>query len=317
MAYECTDKVGLIPNHGHRGKLHRRLLSARTARTAGAGVIETLPAGRVSVVKVLVIGGSGLLGRALQRRARPSDQLVVTHHGNPVEGSRGFDIRTAFEVPAEDFDAVVCALPLARILIETKNQRDRLTRQLCDSLRHTRPVLLSTDAVFSGREGCYDEQAVPDPITDYGRAQAALDETFLQACPNGLVVRTSFLFGGRAPDFDKRLGPLRAGKTASAEQQWPGNIFRSPTEVDFCAEAIWRCVERRQVGVMNICGERMSIHAFFAAALSACGRFVVPPPTVEKRPDVAVDTSLDPALMETALGIDRTTGWAWFRAAST
>lgn len=266
------------------------------------------------MVRALVIGGSGLLGRALQRRARPADALRVTHHAHPMAGSQAFDIRGAFSVPAQDVDVVICTLPLAKILLETGAARTRLMGQLCDSLRGVRSVLLSTDAVFGGRAGGYREDAPTDPITDYGRSQAALDAAYLDACPEGLVVRTSFLFGGRAPDFDKRLGPLLTGKVASAAQKWPDNIFRSPTEVDFCAEAIWRCIERGRTGVINICGERMSIYGFFSAALAARGAFALPAPVRETRPDVAVDTSLDPGLMETALGVDRATGWAWFRA---
>ncbi|HEX6120643.1 MAG TPA: sugar nucleotide-binding protein [Dongiaceae bacterium] len=268
------------------------------------------------MVKALILGGSGLLGRALQRRARPADVLHCTHHSNRIEGSQAFDIRAGFAVPAQDFDVVVCALPLARVLLETAADRQRLARQVCASLRGARPILLSTDAVFSGRAGSYREDSRTDPVTEYGGAQAALDDIFLSTCPRGLVVRTSFLFGGRAPHFDKRLGPLWMGKASSAAQRWAGNIFRSPTEVDFCAEAIWRCAENNRTGVINICGERMSIHAFFATALSARGDFALPPPSVETRTDVAVDTSLDPGLMESALGIDRTTGWAWFRATS-
>lgn len=286
-------------------------------QAALAWAIETAPAAGLSMVgSALVIGGSGLLGRALQRRARPADSLRVTHHRHQLEASHGFDIRASFQVPAEDHDVVICSLPLAKILIETGDERARLEQTLCKSLRHVRSVLLSTDAVFSGREGNYREDAAPDPVTEYGRGQAALDARFLDVCPRGLVVRTSFLFGGRAPHFDKRLGPLLTGGVPSAEQRWPGNIFRSPTEVDFCAEAIWRCIEAGKTGVINICGERMSIHGFFAAALPARGDFALPPPVVETRADVAVDTSLDPGLMESELGIDRTTGWAWFRATS-
>jgi dTDP-4-dehydrorhamnose reductase len=268
------------------------------------------------MVRALIVGGSGLLGRALRRRARPGDAVHPTHHRNSVQGSQAFDIRTAFAVPAEDFEVVVCSFPLAKILMEAGEEQAKRARQVCASLRHARPVLLSTDAVFSGRDGNYREDAGTDAITAYGRAQAALDDIFLELCPRGLLVRTSFLFGGRAPHFDKRLGPLLARQVESAVQRWPANIFRSPTEVDFCAEALWRCIEMRRTGVINICGGRMSIHAFFAEALASRGNFSLPPPVIESRADVAVDTSLDPALMETELGIDRTMGWAWFRASS-
>ena len=268
------------------------------------------------MVSVLILGASGLLGKALQRRARPGDALTLTHHRNAVAGSRPYDVRTAFEIPADGVDVVICSMPLAKALMETGDAGAENARRICAGLRGTRPVLLSTDAVFSGRDGNYGEAAATDPITEYGMAQAALDDRFLETCPQGLVVRTSFLFGGRAPDFDKRLGPILMGKTSIAEQRWPGNIYRSPTEVDFCAEAIWRCIERNRSGVMNICGPRMSIHGFFADALAHRVDLTLPPPSHESRPDVAVDTSLNPALMEAELGIKRNTGWAWYHEGS-
>ena len=264
------------------------------------------------MARILILGGSGLLGRALQRRERAGDEVSFTHHRNARAGSLDYDLRSTFKIPEGAWDVVICSMPLAKILMEADKPRER-TRDLLGSFGAAKAVLLSTDAVFSGRHGNYREDSPTDPITDYGRAQAALDEAFLVQCPAGLVVRTSFLFGGRAPHFDKRLAPLLAGAVSSAEQRWPENIFRSPTEVDFCAEAIWRCIEHGRRGVINVCGERMSIRQFFTTALSLRGEFSPPPPYVETRPDVAIDTSLDPGIMETQLGIDRAMGWAWYR----
>jgi dTDP-4-dehydrorhamnose reductase len=264
------------------------------------------------MARILILGGSGLLGRALQRRKRAGDEVSFTHHRNTLAGSLAFDLRSTFKMPEGNWDVVICSMPVAKILIEADKPRER-ARDLFDSFGAARPVLLSTDAVFSGRHGNYREDSPTDPITDYGRAQATLDEAFLVQCPAGLVVRTSFLFGGRAPHFDKRLGPLLDGAVSSAEQRWPENIFRSPTEVDFCAEAIWRCIEHGRHGIINVCGERMSIRQFFATALSVRGTFTLPPPYVETRSDVAVDTSLDPRMMEAQLGVSRAMGWAWYR----
>ena len=64
---------------------------------------------------------------------------------------------------------------------------------------------------------------------------------------------------------------------------------------------------------MNICGERMSIRQFFADRPFFAGEFSAASAHVETRPDVAIDTSLDPGIMETQLGIDRAMGWAWYR----
>src|SRR5213594_4250924 len=66
---------------------------------------------KLSMARVLILGGSGLLGRALQRRQRSGDELSVTHHSNPIEGSCPFDIRGTMEVPSQGFDVVICSLP--------------------------------------------------------------------------------------------------------------------------------------------------------------------------------------------------------------
>lgn len=263
---------------------------------------------QTETLRCLILGGSGLLGRALGRRRHPAHEIAATHFGNPRDGSIAFDIRESFSLPAGHFDLVVVAIPLAKILLQAP---DDAARRFCRGLSRLRAILMSTDAVFSGRAGYYDERAVPDASSDYGRSQAKLDELFLQACPGGLVVRTSFLFGGRAPYFDRRLAPFIEGASQTHTQAWPGNIYRSPTEADFCAEAVWQCVEKNVTGILHVCGERMSIHDFFVRALSGRGDFKIPPPSIERRPDIAIDTSLNPALMDRLLDIDHTSVWRW------
>ncbi len=266
------------------------------------------------MTRVLVVGGSGLLGQALYRRRRPGHRLALTHHRNPVEGSRPFDAGAATQFPFEGHDIVVLALPLAKTLMEKSGKRAAEdARAMFENLHGARPILLSTDAVFRGTQGLYDERADPDAVTEYGRTQAMLDTVFLDVCPNGLVVRTSFLFGGRSPHFDKRLAAFDDGSATTRDQAWPANIFRSPTEVDFCAEAIWRSAEVGARGILNVCGERMSIWEFFERALSVrLPNLEMPAAVREERTAIAVDTSLNPSQMERTLGLDHGTGWDWY-----
>ncbi|MFY4722034.1 dTDP-4-dehydrorhamnose reductase [Streptomyces sp. LaBMicrA B280] len=64
---------------------------------------------------------------------------------------------------------------------------------------------VSTDYVFSGldAEGLpYDEDAVPDPRTAYGRGKLAGERGVLTALPdNGVVVRTAWLYGAHGRSF--------------------------------------------------------------------------------------------------------------------
>lgn len=64
---------------------------------------------------------------------------------------------------------------------------------------------VSTDYVFSGFDADglpYDEDAVPDPHTAYGRSKLAGERAVLTALPdNGLVVRTAWLYGAYGRSF--------------------------------------------------------------------------------------------------------------------
>src|SRR5262249_10198801 len=51
-------------------------------------------------------------------------------------------------------------------------------------------VLISTDSVFDGREGNYEESAVPAPLNIYAQTKLAGEHAATQAHPRPLIVRT-------------------------------------------------------------------------------------------------------------------------------
>ncbi len=206
------------------------------------------------------------------------------------------------------------SFPLARQLegrLET--EIDEAVRVYIDRCRGARIVQLSTDAVFSGTKGCYDENDPVDPTTAYGRAQAGVDAALLKHAPDCLIVRTSFIFGWAGKRFDKRLSPLVRDGMASLSKKWPANIYRGPTEVNFLAEGIWRAVERGSTGILNIAGPRLSIYDFFVKALLELGPYEIPAPYEEMNDSVARDTSLHAARMEGELDLKAKEVWEWYR----
>jgi dTDP-4-dehydrorhamnose reductase len=68
--------------------------------------------------------------------------------------------------------------------------------------RGFRIVHYSTDYVFPGtRPAFYREDDPPAPVNAYGRSKLDGERRFLAACPTGLVVRSSWLFGDGGPNF--------------------------------------------------------------------------------------------------------------------
>src|SRR2546422_8731451 len=70
-------------------------------------------------------------------------------------------------------------------------------------------IFFSSDLVFDGRQGNYDESARPNPLTVYAETKIAAEQ-FVLANPQHTVVRLS-LNGGAAP---ARRPPVQPGKRA-------------------------------------------------------------------------------------------------------
>lgn len=263
------------------------------------------------MTRVLILGGSGHLGTAL-RDAAPAGTSVWFTSRAGGDGALPFALDRPGPLP--EADLVIGSFPLARQLQGgTDADVQDAVRRYLDRLGGARLVQLSTDAVYSGRAGGRGEQDPPDPTTPYGIAQARVDAALLALAPGCLIVRTSFIFGLAGGRLDKRLAPLLAGDKAIAAHRWPGNIFRSPTEVGFLAAAIWAAAARGVEGPLNLCGPRLSIHDFFGRALAAFGAVELPAPTVETGPAVARDTSLSTARMAATLDLHEGDVWTWYR----
>ena len=58
-----------------------------------------------------------------------------------------------------------------------------------------RLVHVSSDAVFSGLAGRYDETCSPDPATPYGAAKAAAETAVKGLDPAAVIARTSLIIG--------------------------------------------------------------------------------------------------------------------------
>ncbi|MHB1493663.1 MAG: SDR family oxidoreductase [Thermoplasmataceae archaeon] len=113
-------------------------------------------------------------------------------------------------------------------------------------------IHVSTDYVFDGATGNYDEDAIPKPINYYGLSKLLGDS---HACTydNSLVVRTSGVFGlkGNFPRFV--LDSLRDNKGINVV-----NSHYSPIHARMLAMQIKIVMEKKHTGILNIAGERVS-----------------------------------------------------------
>jgi len=162
--------------------------------------------------RVLILGGSGMLGHKLWQVLSARLDVHATVRASDLGAPRLGLLdpqRTVTGVMAEAFDTVAEAVAAVRpdvvvncigIVKQVREAHDPLASiamnslfphrvaQLCGA-RGARLIHVSTDCVFSGRAGNYDEGDNPDPVDLYGRSKL-LGEVAYGA---SLTIRTSII----------------------------------------------------------------------------------------------------------------------------
>lgn len=119
-------------------------------------------------------------------------------------------------------------------------------------------VFFSSDLVFDGRRGNYDESAPVNPLSVYAETKAAA-ESIVLTNPRHTVVRTS-LNGGQSPTGDRGFNEeLRLAWQAGQKLTLFTDEFRCPIPVTITARAVWELAIKTEPGLYHLAGsERLS-----------------------------------------------------------
>lgn len=119
-------------------------------------------------------------------------------------------------------------------------------------------IFFSSDLVFDGQQGNYDESAIPNPLSVYAETKIAAEKIIL-ANPKHTVIRAS-LNGGTSPSGIRGFNEeLRAAWAAGKRLNLFTDEFRSPIPAVITARAVWELAERDQPGLYHLGGaERLS-----------------------------------------------------------
>ncbi len=202
-------------------------------------------------MRVLVIGGSGMLGSDL------GDELLRSGHQVVDPPSRDLDIAdpaSVAQIAAETighFDwCVNCAAYTVVDKAETDVQKATEINSLGPSYlaracaaSGTELLHLSTDFVFDGHSAePYSEDAPTNPLSVYGRTKLDGENGVLEANPSSLIVRTSWLFGPNGNSFPKTMiKAWEAGKSLKVVADQIG----SPTYTCHLAKTLVQIMERK------------------------------------------------------------------------
>ncbi|MFE0103502.1 SDR family oxidoreductase [Streptomyces sp. NPDC059009] len=209
-------------------------------------------------MNLLIVGGSGFLGRELAQQAHAAGYGVTatfaTRSGDvpgvrwlPLDLRRDGEITRALE--AAQPDVVVNAAYRKADWAITAEGAIRLAMAAVQF--GSRLVHLSSDAVFSGADVHYDESAQPDPITPYGAAKAAAETAIRLVVPDALVARTSLIVGDGGSQHEVFVHEMALGRR---EGVLFDDDIRCPVHVGDLARAVLELADSEHAGVVHLAG---------------------------------------------------------------
>jgi dTDP-4-dehydrorhamnose reductase len=171
-------------------------------------------------VNLLVVGGSGFLGQELANQARVVGHRVMATYRTRAAAVAGVDWQALDIRRIDDVVALTVDTQPDVVINAAFRQADWVTT--ADGAAHVavaaaaagaRLVHVSSDAVFSGAAGSYDETCVPDPTTAYGAAKAAGETAVKGIAPASVIARTSLIVGDGGSQHEDLVHALVTGTT--------------------------------------------------------------------------------------------------------
>lgn len=220
--------------------------------------------------KTCVIGASGYIGSALLKAYRHyhPDTIGTDYRNTPksIDLANNPDI-SDLNLNSEEYPYAIISAAITSLLACEKSPLSshqinvtgtiQLVEQLCKI--NIVPIVFSSDYVFDGITGCYDEASAVNPLNEYGRQKVELERLIEQNFPgNYILIRLSKIYGLEKSDntlIDQIIHSLLTGKQvfAAADQ-----IF-SPISLPDVVNGIIEIQKHGARGVYNLCGnEKMS-----------------------------------------------------------
>lgn len=281
-----------------------------------------------TVKRVLITGGTGLLGVAIQRSA-PKDiqgfSIYFPERALPeplpfaalaADVSDRTKVQSVFEWAKPD--VVIHAAAIGSVDFAERNHEQtnkinvggtEVVADLCQIYK-SRLIYISSNAVFDGQKPFYSETAPVNPINYYGKLKVEAEKVVRESSIPWAIVRPILMYGW--PYQGERDNPV-AWWVRSLENGKPikvvDNVFTKPVPAWSCADVIWAIIQQNRTGIYHAAGrDHISLYQFalLTAAVFGLDASLITPVPDSYFPEIAPrpqDTSFDTTKMETELGV--------------
>jgi len=157
------------------------------------------------IKKILIVGGSGYIGKHFGLTI-DNKYFLKTYYNQKNSNYVFFDLsKTKLDdigIDYKEYSHVIIAAGMVRFNdikdypVESKLINVKYTKGLVDEIieKELIPVFISSESVFDGHNGNYNEDHEPNPVFEYGRHKYEIEQHIKKVTDKYLIIRLSKVF---------------------------------------------------------------------------------------------------------------------------
>ncbi len=226
--------------------------------------------------KILLTGSNGLLGQKIidQLRYHTEYELIASSKGEnryPKEGGyiyENLDVCNPLELEriAAKYEpyAIIHTAAMTNV-DQCETEREQCDRLNVDAVQYLIDVCkkraiylvhLSTDFVFDGKKGMYEETDAPNPLSYYGSSKLKAEELLLNSSIDYSILRTIIVYGLAAKMSRSNIVLWAKSALEKGDKiKVVNDQFRMPTLAEDLADACVKAVDKRAKGIYHVSGK--------------------------------------------------------------
>jgi dTDP-4-dehydrorhamnose reductase len=218
-------------------------------------------------MKILIIGASGLVGgNCLRYLSAQNHECIGTYFSYPAQDTVYYDTLNIdnsdnFDLNAFAPDVIIHCGALTHVdyCEQHPEESERLTVQSTQNVIEiarkfsSKLIFISTDYIFDGANGPYDEKDIANPISIYGQHKWDAEELVKKSELQHLILRITNVYGDeeRGKNFVARIVE-QASKGQHLTLKLPLDQYATPINAHDIARAIDLLLKDNLQGIYNI-----------------------------------------------------------------
>ncbi len=226
-------------------------------------------------MKVLITGANGFLGHHLSRQLLENNyEVISTGKGEcrlPLTRGKGFEyadldftdpfsVHDVFEKYKPDM--VVHAGAMTKVdeceqqqwQAYLTNVEGTVTMLLNAVEQKSFFIFLSTDFIFDGHKGFYNENDAANPVNFYGKTKKEAEDAVKECESDWAIARTSLVYGKPLTGRENILSAVRDKLKSGESYSVVDDQVRTPTYVEDLASGIVSIIAKKAKGVFHLSG---------------------------------------------------------------